>query len=67
MNDSQKKFAIVGSIAFLVWFSGWDIPLWIHHSAGFIWIFSLVAYFYAGGWDIYIMNKKDIKKFKESD
>tara|TARA_X000000368_G_scaffold229190_1_gene180962 strand:- start:440 stop:640 length:201 start_codon:yes stop_codon:yes gene_type:complete len=66
MNDSQKKFAIVGSIAFVLWLNEL-LPSWIHHSLGFIWVFSLVAYFYAGGWDIYIINKKDIKKFKESD
>jgi len=69
MNDSQKKFAIVGSIAFLVWFSGWDIPLWIHHSAGFIWISSLVAYFYTDTWDILIIKKPKEREWweKESD
>ena len=55
-NDSQKKFVILGPIAFMLWLS--DNPPWIHHPLGFIWVFSLVAYLNAG-WNIYIVKKKD--------
>ena len=80
MNDSQNriprenrilrgKFAIISFIAFILWVAGSPWPPWIHHPLGFIWIFSLVAYFYAGIWDIYIIKKPKEREWweKESD
>ena len=63
----REKFAIISFIAFIFWLG--DLPMWIHHPLGFIWIFSLVAYFYTDTWDILIIKKPKEREWweKESD